>query len=86
MVSEGIAATHAFSYKMWGYEARIDNRVENQVIRLNSLIAGGIRFEQVQKAHTVPNGTPFVFTEEELNFDMDDESLLTGVVVGMRPS
>jgi hypothetical protein len=86
MVSKAIAKTHAFSYKVWGYDARIDNRVENQVIRLNSVIASD-RYQAVQEAHNAAtNGTHGVSTEEELDFDMGDKSLLTGVVVGMRPS
>ena len=47
MVSKAIAKTHAFSYKVWGYDARIDNRVENQVIRLNSVIASD-RYQAVR--------------------------------------
>jgi hypothetical protein len=55
------------------------------VIRLNSKTAKG-RWDAVRDAYTAPNGTHVVCTAEELNFDMDDETLLTGVVVGMRPS
>ena len=79
-------ARHAFNYNLWGYDARIDKPVENQVIRLNRLVAARDRSELVQKAYTVTNGSHVVSAEEELNFDMDDESLLTGVVFGMRPS
>lgn len=76
---------HTFSYQLHGYDAAIDNRIENQVIRLNSIIATK-RYQEVQKAYTAANGPPVVCTEEELNLDMDDETLLTAVVVGVRPS
>lgn len=77
---------HAFNYSLWGYDASIDARVVNQVVRLNKLIAVQTRHAIVQKAYTVTNGSHVVSTKEELDFDMDDKSLLTAVVVGMRPS
>jgi hypothetical protein len=96
MASEGSSATpeqpmkphtrHAFNYNLWGYDANTDEQVENQVIRLNRLTAPRDRNELVQKAYTVANGSHVASTEEGLDFDMDDESLLTAVVVGMRPS
>jgi hypothetical protein len=74
-----------YNYQLWAYDARIEKRVKNQVIRLNSKTAKG-RWDAVQDACTASNGTHVVCTEEELKFDMDDENLLTAVVVGMRPS
>jgi hypothetical protein len=74
-----------YNYQLWAYDARIEKRVKNQVIRLNSKTAKG-RWDAVQDAYTASNGTHVVCTEEELKFDMDDENLLTAVVVGMRPS
>jgi hypothetical protein len=92
MASKGTATAlvklhtnHAFNYQLWGYDAETDERVENQVIRLNSIVAKN-RYKAVQEASTADNGPPLVPTEEELRFDMDDETLLTAVIVGMRPS
>jgi hypothetical protein len=79
-------ARHAFNYSLWGYDARIDKRVKGQVIKLNRIVATRDRDELVQEAHSATNGSPVRCTEEELKLDTDDESLLTAVVVGMRPS
>lgn len=76
---------HAFNYYLWGYDARIDKQIENQVIRVNRLLAKS-RYEAVRQAYTTTNGTHVVSNEEELKFNMDDETLLTAVAVGMRPS
>jgi hypothetical protein len=75
-----------YNYQLWPYDAKIDGRVKNQIIRLKSHSHKGStanRHKAVQEAYTSASRPGIVPATNEL--DLKDESYTTAVVVGVRP-
>jgi hypothetical protein len=75
-----------YNYQLWPYDARIDGRLKNQIIRLKShshKVSTANREKAVQEAYTSANRPGIVPATNVL--DIKDKSYTTAVVVGVRP-